>query len=64
MKSSSYNKLALKLTSLEKKNIQEIEMNFFSIEEILGKKLPFSAYKYKSWWSNNISDPTRHSLVG
>jgi hypothetical protein len=28
-------------------------MNFDEIEEVLGFKLPRSAYKHEAWWSNN-----------
>lgn len=30
----------------------EITLSFTKIENIIGEKLPESAYKYKSWWSN------------
>lgn len=31
----------------------EIVLSFQKIEEITGAKLPFSAKRYRAWWSNN-----------
>lgn len=33
-------------------------MTFGQIERIIDAKLPSSAYKYRSWWSNNPSNST------
>jgi hypothetical protein len=33
-----------------------LPVNFRDLEEILGGKLPGSAYKYSAWWSNNPSN--------
>ena len=31
----------------------ELNMTFDDIEDILGSRLPDSAYRYPEWWSNN-----------
>jgi hypothetical protein len=33
-----------------------VELTFQEIEEIIGSKLPDSAYKFRPWWSNNPSN--------
>lgn len=40
----------------------EIQLSFLDIEEILGFKLPISAYNYSAWWSNNPKGHT-HALA-
>ena len=50
--------MAGKYTPLEKyllnlpKNQGEATLSFERIEQILGERLPQSAYKHRSWWSN------------
>ena len=34
----------------------EVALAFSGIEEIIGAKLPPSAYKHRAWWSNNPSN--------
>ncbi|WP_029201431.1 DUF7662 domain-containing protein [Oribacterium sp. NK2B42] len=38
---------------LSQRKGQRIEMSFSEIEEIIGDKLPKSAYEYQAWWSNS-----------
>ena len=33
-------------------NSNEIALTYTDIENIIGEKLPNSAYKYKAWWGN------------
>lgn len=33
-----------------------VPMTFTEIEEIIGNRLPSSAFKYRPWWSNNPSN--------
>ncbi|PYI54042.1 DUF7662 domain-containing protein [Paenibacillus flagellatus] len=33
----------------------EVRLTFLEIENILGFKLPASAYKHRSWWGNHES---------
>lgn len=47
---SKYDELYKYLSSISKK---EIILQFYEIEEIIGEKLPESAYKYNAWWSNS-----------
>lgn len=34
---------------------EEVTLTFSEIEDILGSKLPDSAYRYRAWWANDIS---------
>lgn len=36
-----------------------VTMSFSEIEEVLGFKLPPSAYKHKEWWDNNTHNHTQ-----
>lgn len=44
---------------LGKRPEKQIELSFEQIEEILGFRLPPTAYKQRAWWSNN----TRNSVM-
>ena len=35
----------------------EVTMSFTEIEDILGFKLPNSAYIHRAWWSNTMTHP-------
>lgn len=48
---SKYMKLSVYLAK-RPKALKEITLSFHKIEEIIGEKLPESAYRRKSWWSN------------
>jgi hypothetical protein len=48
-KHSKYNKLYTYLRGINEKSL---EMTFIQLEEILGFKLPKSAYSYSAWWAN------------
>ena len=37
----------------------ELSMGFGQIEEILGARLPASAYKYREWWANQSDTKNR-----
>ncbi len=37
---------------LKRKDLDKIEMSLVKIEEVLGDKLPKSAYSYQTWWAN------------
>ena len=41
---------------LAKRPEKQIELSFERIEEILGFRLPPTAYKQRAWWSNNTSN--------
>jgi len=41
---------------LEKQK-ESFSIKFDEIEEIIGQKLPNSAYQYDEWWSNSDSHP-------
>ncbi|MGB2872348.1 DUF7662 domain-containing protein [Psychrobacillus psychrotolerans] len=55
----------LQLQQFLKTNSSEcITLSFENIEQVLGFKLPNSAYKYSAWWSNNIGSHTQaHSWI-
>ena len=36
---------------------ESFSITFEKVEEIIGEKLPDSAYDYPEWWSNNDSHP-------
>jgi hypothetical protein len=48
---SKYAYLSMLLTKAAKFR-SKITMRFAEIEDVIGDKLPASAYKYKHWWSN------------
>jgi hypothetical protein len=54
MKESIYAPLLRKLQGIEARSIR---MSFADVEEILGRPLPASAYKFNAWWGNG----SRHS---
>ncbi|WP_306252304.1 hypothetical protein [Parvularcula sp. IMCC14364] len=41
---------------LERTGALTIPMTFEEIEQLVGEKLPASAYKHRPWWSNNPSN--------
>jgi hypothetical protein len=41
---------------LRKQQVDQIELTFGEIEDIVGFKLPRSATDYRAWWSNNPSN--------
>ena len=45
---------------LSKRKGKRIEMSFSEIEEIIGDKLPRSAYTYPAWWSNSRTKDHPH----
>ena len=49
---AKYNPLYFHLESLTKRGITQWHAYFSEIEEILGKQLPKSAFKYPAWWAN------------
>lgn len=40
---------------LQRQVLDELNLNFEKIEEILGMSLPRSAYDYQAWWANDFS---------
>ncbi len=42
---------------LSEKDIEEFTLSINEIENVLGFKLPMSAYTYREWWSNSESHP-------
>jgi Domain of unknown function (DUF4268)/CBS domain len=42
-------------------NIDQLQMTFFEIEEILGGNLPPSAYNHRNWWDNTPEVHTQSS---
>lgn len=48
---SKYIKLGVYLAKIAR-SLSEITLSFKKIEEIIGDKLPDSAYTWRSWWSN------------
>ena len=44
---------------LSKRGQKSIRMTFEEIERILGTKLPPSAFKHLTWWSNNPTNNPR-----
>jgi hypothetical protein len=53
MSSSKYDPLE---KHLKKLNRQSISMSFDEIQDVVGCKLPPSAFKHRPWWSNNPSN--------
>ncbi|HEY3637589.1 MAG TPA: hypothetical protein VGK90_05500 [Rhizomicrobium sp.] len=43
-------------TYLRRRDLNEIPMTFAEIEQIIGGKLPRSAYAHRPWWSNGTSN--------
>ena len=41
---------------LSSSGLDYIPMKFAEVEEVIGDKLPRSAFKYRPWWSNNPSN--------
>jgi hypothetical protein len=54
---SVYDPLRRWLQSLQQTTIQ---LTFSEIEEILGRPLPRSAYKFNAWWGNESSLKAGH----
>lgn len=54
---AKYDPLYHYLMKLEEKRIT---LPFEDVEEIIGKKLPESAYEYQEWWANETSKDTSH----
>ena len=47
---------------LDKQN-DSFSIKFDTVEEIIGEKLPESAYEYSAWWSNNDSHPLMNIVL-
>ena len=41
---------------LSSSGLDYIPMTFAEVEEVIGDKLPRSAFEYRPWWSNNPSN--------
>ena len=41
---------------LASSGVDYIPMTFMEVEEVIGDKLPRSAFQYRPWWSNNPSN--------
>lgn len=41
---------------LQSRGLDSIPMTFEQIEQLIGEKLPNSAFKHRPWWSNNPSN--------
>lgn len=41
-------------------DMQDKTMTFSTLEEILGFRLPNSAFKYQAWWANPSSEDDSH----
>lgn len=50
-----YSKYSPLRTYLENSGMDRVELSFKEIEDILGSKLPSSAYSYRAWWANDLS---------
>lgn len=46
---------------LERTTTQTIRLTFSEVEEILGRALPPSAYKFSAWWGNESSRRAGHT---
>ena len=46
---------------LGRTRVQTIRLTFSEIEEILGRPLPPSAYKFSAWWGNESSRKAGHT---
>lgn len=55
---SVYDPLRRKLESMR---VQSIRLTFPEIEDILGRPLPASAYKFSAWWGNESSRKAGHA---
>lgn len=40
---------------------QDFTLSFDKVEQILGGKLPASAYQYQAWWANEQNGPHNHA---
>lgn len=40
---------------LSQSSIKEVPLYFSEIEDIIGSKLPDSAYRHRAWWANSKS---------
>jgi hypothetical protein len=49
------------LRELGRTRAQTIRLTFSEIEEILGRPLPPSAYKFSAWWGNESSRKAGHT---
>jgi hypothetical protein len=58
MRGSVYDPLLRKLQSVP---VRSLRMSFSDVEEILGRPLPTSAYKFNAWWGNETSRKAGHS---
>ncbi len=58
MKKAKYEPLATILTS-QPASTKEVTLSFGQIEELLGAKLPESAFTYREWWGNQADNATR-----
>ncbi|MCJ9729559.1 hypothetical protein [Bradyrhizobium sp. PRIMUS42] len=48
-------------SKLQRTRMQTIRLTFLEIEEILGRPLPSSAYKFSAWWGNESSRKAGHT---
>jgi len=38
---------------------KHISLSFYQLEEVMGSKLPKSAYEYRQWWANQTDSNAR-----
>jgi hypothetical protein len=55
---SVYDPLRAKLDSMRG---QTVRLTFLEIEDLLGRSLPASAYKFSAWWGNESSRKAGHT---
>ena len=55
---SVYDPLRAKLDTIRE---QTVRLTFSEIEDLLGRPLPASAYKFSAWWGNESSRKTGHT---
>lgn len=58
-----YSLLEKELNSKKHEPKHSFVYNFSDIEEIIGTELPPSAYKYKAWWTNNLTHPQARAWI-
>ena len=58
MRGSIYDALLHKLQTIR---AQSIRLSFSEVEEIIGRPLPGSAYRFNAWWGNETSLKAGHS---
>lgn len=58
MKKSKYEALADLLTA-QPACTREVTLSFHQVEELLGAKLPESAFTYREWWGNQADTSNR-----